>query len=74
MIKIVLVGGGTASGKTHVIKEVCKLLGEENILHFSIDDYYKDLSDMPFEERAKQNYDHPKAFDWKYFIDVLPAP
>jgi len=65
MAKIVLVGGGTASGKTHVIREVCKLLGEENILHFPIDDYYKDLSNMPFEERAKQNYDHPKAFDWK---------
>ena len=73
MVKIVLVGGGTASGKTHVIKEVCKLLGEENILHFSLDDYYKDLSDMPFEERVKQNYDHPKAFDWKLMREHIKA-
>ena len=73
MAKIVLVGGGTASGKTHVIREVCKLLGEENILHFPIDDYYKDLSNMPFEERAKQNYDHPKAFDWKLMREHIKA-
>ena len=73
MAKIVLVGGGTASGKTHVIREVCKLWGEENILHFPIDDYYKDLSNMPFEERAKQNYDHPKAFDWKLMREHIKA-
>ena len=73
MIKIVLVGGGSASGKTHVINEVCKLLGEENILHFSIDDYYKELTNMPFEERAKQNYDHPKAFDWKLMREHIRA-
>ncbi|MBQ1809607.1 MAG: uridine kinase, partial [Erysipelotrichaceae bacterium] len=27
------------------------------------DDYYKDQSFLPFEERLKTNYDHPDAFD-----------
>lgn len=69
--KIILVGGGTASGKTYVIDQVIKLLGEDNVTHFSIDDYYKDLSLMSIEERKKQNFDHPKAFDWKLMKEQL---
>lgn len=71
MAKLILVGGGSASGKTYVINEVIKIIGPDNICHFSIDDYYKDLSDLPFEERKKQNFDHPKAFDWKYMFEQL---
>ena len=74
MAKIILVGGGTASGKTYVINEVVKLIGEENVAHLSIDDYYKDLTSLRMEERIKVNYDHPKAFDWplikKQLIDL----
>ncbi len=73
MAKIILVGGGTASGKTYVIKEVVKLIGEENVTHISIDDYYKDLTDVPMEERVKINYDHPKAFDWTLIKQQLLA-
>ena len=74
MAKIILVGGGTASGKTYVINEVVKLIGEENVAHLSIDDYYKDLTSLTMEERIKVNYDHPKAIDWplikKQLIDL----
>lgn len=74
MAKIILVGGGTASGKTYVINEVVKLIGEENVAHLSIDDYYKDITSLTMEERIKVNYDHPKAFDWplikKQLIDL----
>ncbi len=63
MAKIVLVGGGSASGKTYVLEKVIKQLGKDNVTHISIDDYYKKM-DMPLEERRKVNFDHPKAFDW----------
>ena len=71
MAKLILVGGGSASGKTYVINEVVKIVGEENVVHFSIDDYYKDLTNLPLEERKKQNFDHPKAFDWKLMVEQL---
>lgn len=71
MAKLILVGGGTASGKTYVIDQVVKIIGEENVVHFSIDDYYKDLTNLSMEERKKQNYDHPKAFDWKLIYEQL---
>lgn len=71
MAKIILVGGGSASGKTYVIDQVISKLGSDNIVHFSIDDYYKDLSSMAIEDRKKQNFDHPKAFDWKLMKEQL---
>jgi len=67
MAKIILVGGGSASGKSYVIEEVTQSIGKENITHISIDDYYKKLDGLSLEERKKINYDHPRAFDWTLF-------
>ena len=71
MPKIVLIGGVSASGKTFVTRKVIEMLGVDKVTHLSIDDYYKDLTDLPMEERAKINYDHPKAFDWKLLRSQL---
>lgn len=65
MARIILVGGGSSSGKSYVTRNVIEKVGSENICRLTIDDYYKDLSDVPLEVRSKVNYDHPKAFDWK---------
>ncbi len=67
MAAIILIGGGSASGKTYVINEVTKIVGPEHITHISIDDYYNKVENMSLEERRKINYDHPRAFDWKLF-------
>ncbi|MCR5184616.1 MAG: uridine kinase [Bacilli bacterium] len=65
MSKVVLIGGGSASGKTYVLNKVLEKMPKDKVAHISIDDYYKDFSPLPMEERAKVNFDHPKAFDWK---------
>lgn len=64
MSKIILIGGGSASGKTYVLNKVLEKIPEEKIAHISLDDYYKDFGVLPFEERTKVNYDHPDSFDW----------
>ena len=64
MSKIVLIGGGSASGKTYVLKKVLEKLPKDKVVCISLDDYYKDFSIIPMEERIKVNFDHPKAFDW----------
>lgn len=69
--KIVLIAGGSASGKTYVVNEVLKRLGTENITHISMDDYYKDLTNLTMEERKKINFDHPKSIDWKLFREQI---
>lgn len=65
MARIILVGGGSSSGKTYVTKQVIKNLHSDDITRITIDDFYKDQSNIPLAERNKVNYDHPKAFDWK---------
>lgn len=62
--RLILVGGGSSSGKSYVTAAVIKRIGEENITRVTMDDYYKDQSDMPLQDRYAVNYDHPKAFDW----------
>ena len=73
MNKVILIGGGSASGKSYVLRKVLEKIPEEKVAHISLDDYYKDFRDLPFEERAKINYDHPKAFDWKLMNSQLKA-
>lgn len=73
MSKIILIGGGSASGKTFVLKKVLEKIPADKITVVSIDDYYKDFSVLPLEERAKINFDHPKAFDWKLMNEQIKA-
>ena len=73
MPSIVLVGGGSSSGKTYLTRKVIASLGEENVTLLTLDDYYKDQSDMPLEERYNVNYDHPRAFDWQLMRKQLKA-
>ena len=62
MAKLILVGGGTASGKTYVINKVIESLGNEHITHISIDDYYKDLNAINIYEKINEKckYDDSK--------------
>ena len=73
MSKIILIGGGSASGKTFVLRKVLEKIPADKITVVSIDDYYKDFSVLPMEERAKVNFDHPKAFDWKLMNEQIKA-
>ncbi len=65
MARIILVGGGSSSGKSYVTNTVIENLHSDEITRITIDDFYKDQSQMTMEERVNVNYDHPKAFDWK---------
>jgi len=67
------VAGGTGSGKSTVAKSIFESLPDENILILEHDAYYKDQSDLTYDERIKTNYDHPLAFDTELFIEHLKA-
>ena len=74
MRKPVIIGisGGTASGKTSIAEIIYNSFKETNsICIIREDDFYKDQSHMPMEERVKTNYDHPLAFDHDLLLDVL---
>ena len=71
MNKIILVAGGSASGKTYVTNKVISNINSENIVRITIDDFYKDNSHLSLEERKKINFDHPKSIDFKLLYEVL---
>lgn len=62
-IIIIGISGASASGKSLLANTIVKELGSDQVIILSEDSYYKDHSNIPFEERAKINYDHPDAFD-----------
>ena len=66
---VIGVAGGSGSGKTSVSRAIYEHFQGHSILMLEQDFYYKDQSDLPFEERLKTNYDHPLAFDTDLLID-----
>ncbi|HEY8436512.1 MAG TPA: uridine kinase [Haloplasmataceae bacterium] len=74
-MKSILIGiaGGTASGKTLVTEKIKRQFSEDCVTVIKQDDYYKDQSDIPFEERLKVNYDHPDAIDMDLLYEHLKA-
>lgn len=68
---IIGVTGGSGSGKTSVSRAIYNNFPDHSIMMMEQDSYYKDQSDMSFEERLKTNYDHPFAFDTDLLIAHL---
>ncbi|MBR2928645.1 MAG: uridine kinase [Oscillospiraceae bacterium] len=63
------IAGGTGSGKTTLTDHLQqRFQGNVSVIHH--DNYYK-RQDRPFEERCRQNYDHPDAFDTDLLIRHL---
>lgn len=72
-ILVIGIAGGTASGKTTLMKNLIDQFGGE-VTVLSHDNYYKRHDDMPYEERCQLNYDEPAAFDTSlmvYHLDQL---
>lgn len=65
---VIGIAGGTGSGKTTVTEAVINAVGPEHVALLPMDNYYKDNSHLPFEERLKQSYDHPDAFDLELYL------
>jgi uridine kinase len=64
------IAGGSGSGKTLVARSIGEAVGKQVVV-IGQDSYYLDRSDLPFEERAKINYDHPDAFDTPLLVEHL---
>lgn len=71
---IIGIAGGTCSGKSSIASIlVDEFRYTKSISIIREDDYYKDQSHLPMEERAKTNYDHPLAFDFDLMYEHIQA-
>jgi uridine kinase len=57
---IIGVAGCSGSGKTALAEELAR---EMEGTHFHLDHYYRDLSHLTYDERCRQNFDHPDIIE-----------
>jgi uridine kinase len=60
------ISGASGSGKTTLAVQLARTLGG---VHFSLDNYYRDLGHLPHEQRTQQNFDDPAIFE----VNLLAA-
>ncbi|MGB6421834.1 MAG: uridine kinase [Anaerolineales bacterium] len=60
---VVGIAGGSGSGKTTLADLIIERVGTDRIAYLPHDAYYKDLSDLPPNQRVAINFDHPDSLD-----------
>ena len=68
---IIGIAGGTGSGKTTIAKNIVQEYGPGEVVRLDLDSYYRDLSDLPVEERARINFDHPASLEIELLVENL---
>lgn len=68
---IIAVSGGSASGKSTVVKEIVAKLNKQCVAIIMHDDYYLEQSHLSLEERKQINYDHPSSIDNELFLEHI---
>jgi len=70
---IIGVAGASGSGKSLLASTIVNELGSSQVAVISEDAYYKDLGDMPLNQREERNYDHPESMDHAMMAEHLVA-
>ncbi len=65
---VIGIAGGSGSGKTTVAHIIIERVGADHIAFLQHDAYYKDLSDLPPNQRVLINFDHPDSLDSELLI------
>lgn len=68
---IIGICGGTGSGKTTIARAIVETVGAKNVVLVEQDSYYRNLSDMPLDERHQANFDHPDSIDSEMMVNHL---
>lgn len=68
---LVGITGGSASGKTYVLKKIAERFNASDLSIISLDNYYFDLEDQPRDAEGKLNFDHPNAMNLDLFCQHL---
>ena len=68
---VIGIAGGTGSGKTTVVNKIINAFPAGEVAILPQDNYYKDSSHIPPEERSKINFDEPDAIEWTLLVEHL---
>ena len=68
---VIGIAGGTGSGKTTVANKILNRVGKHRIAYLPHDAYYRDLRDLPKEQRAAINFDHPDSLESELMVEHI---
>ena len=68
---IIGICGGTGSGKTTIARAIVDAVGVEKVVLVEQDSYYRNLADMPLDERHQANFDHPDSLDSDMLVNHI---
>jgi uridine kinase len=68
---VIGIAGGSGSGKTTLAQIILERVGADRIAYLPHDAYYKDLSDLPPNQRAEINFDHPNSLDSELLVQHI---
>jgi uridine kinase len=68
---VIGIAGGSGSGKTTLARLILERVGIERIAYLPHDAYYKDLSDLPPNQRVTINFDHPDSLDTDLLVQQV---
>jgi uridine kinase len=68
---IIGICGGTGSGKTTIARSIVDAVGAKRVVLVEQDSYYRNLSDMPLDERHQANFDHPDSIDSDMLVNHI---
>jgi uridine kinase len=72
---VAAVTGKSGAGKTTLAERTARVLAdpvrERSAVVVPLDAYYHAYAHLPFEERARQDYDHPDALDWDLLLKQI---
>ncbi len=66
------IAGGTGSGKTTVTEAILNKVNAHTAL-LEQDAYYREMTDLTYEERSQVNYDHPDAIEFSLLIQHIKS-
>jgi len=68
---VIGVAGGTGSGKTTVANVILEKVGKSHIAYLPHDAYYRDLGDLPYDQKAAMNFDHPDSLETELMVENI---
>lgn len=68
---IIGICGGTGSGKTTIARKIVDTVGAREVVLIEQDSYYRNLADLPLDERHQANFDHPDAIDSELLVNHI---
>lgn len=66
---VIGIAGGSGSGKTTVANRVRTSLPSSDVAIIEHDAYYRDRTDLTYDERCKLNFDHPDSLETQLLVE-----